>query len=118
MSDIKSNQTEVKSSFKKKTNGYKSNRLHAKRARKRDEAELRQEKHNSLSTAQKIAKATKRGGSVKELARLNQILKAETKENEIKKATSPNELTPKVTQTDQTVTSPKAKVKKSIKKKS
>ena len=110
MSD-NSTQTENKASFKRKTNGYKSFKMNAKRDRKRQEAEIRNEKHNALTTQQKIAKATKRGGSVRELARLNKALALEKKESEIKKATSPNPPT-------EAVSPSKPVVKKATKKKS
>jgi hypothetical protein len=54
----------------KRTNGYSQVKNHAKQDRKRREAYARQDEHDKLSIEDKIAKATSRGGSVRELARL------------------------------------------------
>lgn len=54
-----------------KTNSYKSVKLHAKRNRKRREAERRQLKYNSLSVAEKTKLIkSRRGESKRELERL------------------------------------------------
>jgi hypothetical protein len=54
----------------RKEKGYTQMKAHAKRDRKRLEAEARQAKYDKLTRAEKIALATNRGGSQKELARL------------------------------------------------
>lgn len=77
MADNKNTSNEVKAVRTGKTNGYKSNKLHANRNRKRIDAEGRQAEHDSLTTEEKIAKAkSRRGNSNKELARLAKILEA------------------------------------------
>ncbi len=53
-----------------KTNGYNSNKLHAKRDRKSFEADGRNLLHIALPLSEKIAKVQSRGGSKRELARL------------------------------------------------
>lgn len=58
---------------KRKTNGYSSATLHAKRNRKRQEAEARQAEHDKLTTAQKLTIAAGR----RERNRLVNRLKAE-----------------------------------------
>lgn len=63
--------TESSNASKRKNNGYKSNVLWAKRARKRQDAIERQEAYNDLTLQQKLNQITKRrGDSKKELARL------------------------------------------------
>ena len=54
----------------KKVNGYTHRKADARKAERRDEAETRQAKYDALSAAEKIALATNRGGSKRELARL------------------------------------------------
>ena len=54
----------------KKTNGYTHVKADARKRKKQDEADNRQFKHDSLTVAEKIAKAVARGGSAKELKRL------------------------------------------------
>ena len=54
----------------KKTNGYTHVKADARKRKKQDEADNRQFKHDSLTVAEKIAKAVARGGSKKELAKL------------------------------------------------
>lgn len=58
---------------------YNSTKLWARRNKRSEEAAFRQTKHDSLTLKEKITKATKRGGSVKELARLNALAKASKK---------------------------------------
>lgn len=74
MSENKNN--EVKSSSRKKTNGYNSSHLQAKRNRKRLEAEARQQEHASLTLQEKLEKARSRGGSNKEINRLMKMIEA------------------------------------------
>lgn len=62
-------------SVRGKVNGYSSNTLWAKRSRKHAEADERQAKHDSLSVAEKLAKAKKMGGK-RETARLQKLVKA------------------------------------------
>lgn len=64
---------------KKGRESYNSTVLHAKRDKRRLEADARQREYNKLTVAQKIERATKRGGSVRELARLNKAVKASKK---------------------------------------
>ena len=54
----------------KKSEGYTQLKNHAKQDRKRREAYARQDNYDSLTVTEKIALAVKRGGSVRELARL------------------------------------------------
>lgn len=61
---------------KGKTNGYSSIKLNAKRDRKRREAEDRQFKYDSLTTAEKL-KRLGPTGSTRERARLEKALAAE-----------------------------------------
>jgi hypothetical protein len=69
-----------------KENGYNSATLHAKRKRKREEAEVRQEEHDKLTSEQKIAKAVRRpGGSKKEIARLQKVYTQEQAAREAKR---------------------------------
>jgi hypothetical protein len=71
MSDIKSNQNDIKAPKRGKTNGYNSAHIHAKRNRKRQEADARQQEHDSLTINEKIEKAqSHRGKSKRELTRL------------------------------------------------
>ena len=56
----------------RKEKGYTQMKAHAKRDRKRQEAEARQAKYDKLTRVEKIALATNRGGSQKELTRLTQ----------------------------------------------
>lgn len=71
MSDIKSNQNDIKSPKRGKTNGYNSAHIHAKRNRKRQEAASRQQEYDSLNLNEKIEKArSRRGESKSELSRL------------------------------------------------
>ena len=65
-----------------KNSGYKSDKLWAKRNRKRIEAEERQHKYDMLSTKQKLD-AIPEGTSKKQVAKLTARLKAE---KEAKKA--------------------------------
>ena len=61
-----------------KHNGYSSAKLHAKRVRKRKEAEARQSEHDKLSIRQKLQLAmdvNRRGESKREIARLQGLLK-------------------------------------------
>jgi hypothetical protein len=63
------------SSSRKKTNGYSSNFLHAKRDWKRKHAEERQADYKALTIEARIAQATgRRGESKRELARLAVLL--------------------------------------------
>lgn len=76
MSDNK-NSNELKSPKRGKINGYNSAHLHAKRNRKRQEAEARQREHNSLTINEKIEKArSRRGESKREIARLTKLAEA------------------------------------------
>lgn len=53
-----------------KKNGYSQNKNHAKKVRKQREADIRQADYDTLTIAEKISLAVKRGGSKRELARL------------------------------------------------
>ena len=65
-----------------KENGYKSNTLQARRNQRQADAVLRDCKHQSLHIAEQIAKAkTRRGGSERELARLNDQLEQQKQRN-------------------------------------
>lgn len=66
---------ETKPQFKRpvKTHGYKSAKLRARRAKRYQEAVARQLAHDTLSIADKIKKSKKRGGSKRELKRLEEI---------------------------------------------
>lgn len=70
------------SSSKRKQNGYSSAKLHAKRNRKRDEAEKRQFEYDQKTTTQKL-KELGPTGSNRQRARLEAIL---AKEQEAAKA--------------------------------
>lgn len=73
MSDNK-NSNEVKLVKRGKTNGYSSATLHAKRNRKRSEAEARKREHDTLTINEKIEKArSRRGESKREIARLMKL---------------------------------------------
>jgi hypothetical protein len=61
---------------KKGRESYSHAKADARKEQKRLDAEKRQAKHDSLTLREKIAKATKRGGSVRELQRLNTLLLA------------------------------------------
>lgn len=76
---------------KSRPSGYSFAKQQARRDKRRDEADSRQVKHDCLTTSEKIAKAKKRGGCKKELAKLEARLEAEK-------------------QTKKTVTPPKAEV--------
>jgi hypothetical protein len=68
------NTNDIKTPIRGKTNGYNSTKLHAKRNRKRSEAEARKYDHDSLSIKEKIAKAkSRRGNSQREIARLTKM---------------------------------------------
>lgn len=67
---------ELKTPYRGKTGGYNSSTLHAKRNRKRLEAEARQQEHASLTLQEKIEKARSRGGSNKEINRLMKMIEA------------------------------------------
>jgi hypothetical protein len=54
---------------------YTHRKADAKKALKREQAEERQAKYESLSRAEKIALVTNRGGSAKELARVKVLKK-------------------------------------------
>jgi hypothetical protein len=58
-----------------KKNGYSNKTLHAKRDKRRKEAIARLAAHNKLTIAQKLEKASKRGGK-REIARLTKLQKA------------------------------------------
>ena len=58
---------------------YTSTKLWARRNKRSEEAAVRQDKYDSLTLKEKLAKVTNRGGSVKELARLTAALKASKK---------------------------------------
>lgn len=76
MSDNK-NSNETKPVKRGKTNGYNSAHLHAKRNRKRQEAEARQQEHDTLTINEKIDKArARRGESNREIARLMKLAEA------------------------------------------
>jgi hypothetical protein len=53
-----------------KENGYKSDTLWRRRAKRAEEAHARQLKYNSLTKKEKIAIAKSRGGSKREIAKL------------------------------------------------
>jgi hypothetical protein len=66
---------EIKSKTGKKgRESYTHAKADARKEKKRLEADKRQDKHDSLTLKEKIAKATKRGGSVRELKRLTELL--------------------------------------------
>ena len=68
---MNTNQTEKEGRPIKKE-GYSSDVLHAKRDRKRTEAQARQREHDKLTRAQKLHKADgRRGNSVREWERLS-----------------------------------------------
>lgn len=76
MSENKNNET--KAPKRGKTNGYNSAHLHAKRNRKRQEAEARKREHDTLTLNEKIDKArSRRGESKREIARLMKMAEAE-----------------------------------------
>ena len=76
MSDNKNN-NETKTGNRGKTNGYNSTTLHAKRNRKRQEAEARKREHDTLTLNEKIEKArSRRGESKREIARLMKLAEA------------------------------------------
>ena len=80
MAKVKTNPSpETKPTTRKgKTNGYCSDTLHAKRDRKRKEAEDRYYANESLTIKQRLTKCSKRPGeSKKEVARLKVMLDAE-----------------------------------------
>lgn len=58
-----------------KKEGYNHAKLTARNNRRRREAEIRQDAYDSLTHAEKVARATNRGGCVKELARLTKAKK-------------------------------------------
>jgi len=62
-----------------KENGYSSAKLHAKRDKKRQESEARQRAYNQLSLTQRLQLAVSRGGSKKELDKLNKKIELEKK---------------------------------------
>lgn len=71
------NSNEVKAVKRGKTNGYNSAHLHAKRNRKRQEADARQLEHDSLTLNEKIEKArSRRGESKREIANLMKMAEA------------------------------------------
>jgi hypothetical protein len=71
------NETEIKSSFKRKTNGYSSVVLNAKRKAKRDVAEERTAHYQSLTIEQRIKLAKSRpGNSKREIERLTRLLES------------------------------------------
>lgn len=75
MSDNKNNNEHNSTIRRGKVNGYNSAHLHAKRDRKRREAEARQREHDVLTINEKIEKAQSRiaegkGSSFRELKRL------------------------------------------------
>lgn len=70
---------------KRKQNGYCSVKLHAKRDRKRREAEGRQRDYDSKTTAQKL-KELGPTGSTRQRTRLEAILAKEKEEAKAKKA--------------------------------
>ena len=53
-----------------KNNGYSQVKAHARQDKKRNEANIRQAKYDSLTTEEKIALVVKRGGSNREFSRL------------------------------------------------
>ena len=55
---------------------YCSATLHAKRNSRRIEAEARDRAYQALTVPERIKMVTARGGSVRELARLNKLVKA------------------------------------------
>lgn len=76
MSENKNNETKVPK--RGKTNGYNSAHLHAKRNRKRQEAQSRKREHDTLTLNEKIEKArSRRGESKREIARLMKMAEAE-----------------------------------------
>ena len=75
-----------KTEKKKGRLGYLHAKADARKSKRQLEADQRQAKHDSLTIKEKIAKATKRGGSVRELKRLNELA---TKKPEPKAAPAP-----------------------------
>jgi hypothetical protein len=63
-----------KAEKKKGREHYSHEKADARKAKKQLAADQRQAKHDSLTIKEKIAKATKRGGSVRELKRLTELL--------------------------------------------
>lgn len=75
------------SSHKVKTNGYKHAILDAKKDRRRQEAEKRQEVYDGLTLRARVKLAkSRRGESKKELAKLDVLLENEKKSKEPTKA--------------------------------
>lgn len=104
------NTNDIKTPIRGKTNGYNSAKIHAKRNRKRSEAESRKYDHDSLSIQEKIAKAkSRRGESKREIARLTAMLEA-SKVKVTPKPTAPAPVAEKVP-------APKKKVAKKATKK-
>jgi hypothetical protein len=68
MADTKETKTS-----KKGRESYSHAKADARKAKRREEAEIRQSDHDSLTVSEKIAKAKKRGGSVRELLRLTVV---------------------------------------------
>lgn len=73
------NKTTEGAQKKGKQNGYSNAHLHAKRNRKRTEAEGRQRDYDKLTLKEKLERAKSRGGSVREIARLEAKLKPKAK---------------------------------------
>jgi hypothetical protein len=79
---------------KKSRERYFHGKADARRERKQLEADQRQAKHDSLTTREKITKATKRGGSVRELKRLNARLVVEMEAKAKAKVETPKSANP------------------------
>jgi len=62
-----------------KTEGYSHAKATTRLNKRRREADIRQGTYDALTTAEKIARATNRGGSKKELAKLTAIIKKKDK---------------------------------------
>jgi hypothetical protein len=65
----------------KKTNGYNTNKLKAKRRLKRQEAEARQKAYDRLTVAEKFATLIE-GGSKKQRAKLEKMVAAKVPEKQ------------------------------------
>ena len=75
---------ESKGSSKRKVNGYRSEKLHAKRDKKRREAESRQRHYESLTIKERITLAKSHpGNSKKELSHLYNLLDVNPKQVEV-----------------------------------
>lgn len=83
-----------KTEKKKGRLGYSHAKADARKSKLQLGADQRQAKHDSLTTREKITKATKRGGSVRELKRLNARLVVEMEVKAKAKVETPKSTSP------------------------